>query len=88
MGKIDTRLRERMAAAGPDIPLRVIVTLAEKVNWSEGIRLLENAGLKEIVQEEAVRAVFGKATAEDIDRMAALRPVQVIEADETAEKMR
>ncbi len=88
MKKISSRLQERMGTAGPDEPLRVIVTLAENVNWKEGVRQLESAGLEEIVQEETVRTVFGKAEAEDITRMASLGAVQIIEPDEAAKTMR
>lgn len=88
MEKISSRLQEKIGAAGPDEPLRVIVTLAEDVNWKEGVRQLKSAGLEEIVQEEVVRTVFGKAEAEDINRMASLGAVRIIEPDEAAKTMR
>ena len=82
MEKLVRSLRERLAAAGPEAGFRLIVTLAETADWSEGVRRLQEAGLAVDAGEEALRMVFGRAHATDVDRIAALAAVRLVELDE------
>jgi hypothetical protein len=86
MGKISPRLQEQLqhAALGATQRCHLIVDLAQDADWTEGLRLVKEAGLEVSAQEQAIGAVFGAALPQAIARIAAIPAVRLVELDEQA----
>jgi hypothetical protein len=87
MKKISARLEQKMADASAGVDLRLIVTLFGKSDWAKGLDQLKAAGFRVESSEEAVRAVFGKASAAAVRRMAELPEVALVELDGKVEAL-
>ncbi len=84
MDKISFNLQQEMNASGPASSriFNIIVNMEKNSDWPEDLRLIIKAGLELEAQEEPIRFVSGKATAEIIEKIAAIPSVQLIELDE------
>lgn len=89
MERISPRLHAVINAAGPEPvqEFRVIVTLGQEADWNLSLRQIKGAGLKIAGREEAVRAVFGSADVNVIQRLATMAAVELIEPDEQARSL-
>jgi hypothetical protein len=87
MKKISARLEQKMADASAGVDLQLIVTLFGKSDWVKGLDQLKAAGFRVESSEEAVRAVFGKASAAAVRRMAELPEVALVELDGKVEAL-
>lgn len=65
----------------------MIIHLDERADWSQGVRLLMEAGLQVESSLEEIRTVTGSISSSAIRNIADIPAVGLVEADETASAM-